>query len=69
MVPVLEQNATYHWTHDPGTRMIYLGYNWSGNGYWHQFALVGDPSRQVWCEVRPAQLPLIERSKPQEPMP
>ena len=21
-------------------RLVYLGRNWSGNGYWHQFALV-----------------------------
>jgi hypothetical protein len=43
-------------------RLIYLGHNWSGNGYWHQFAKVETPNK-VWCEVRDSELCLIELTK------
>ena len=30
--------------------LVYLGRNFSGNGYWNQFARVESPN-VVWCEV------------------
>lgn len=40
-------------------RLIYLGRNWSGNGYWNQFAEVSAPD-VVWCEVLDADLHMLE---------
>ena len=40
-------------------QLIYLGNNWSGNGYWHQFAKVDDPGK-VWAEIQTSELDLIE---------
>jgi hypothetical protein len=40
-------------------RLVYLGYNWSGNGCWHQFALVDEP-RKVWAELLNSDLPMVE---------
>lgn len=42
-------------------RLVYLGRNWSGNGYWHQFALVDKPE-EVWCEVLDSDLDMIEET-------
>lgn len=47
----------YNWRYQP-ERLVYLGYNWSGNGYWHQFSLVSDPS-VVWSEVTDYELEYI----------
>lgn len=52
----------YNWINQPD-RLIYLGHNWSGNGYWHQFKKIDD-SRPVWCEITDAELPMIEETKP-----
>ena len=38
----------YNWFAAP-ERLVYLGYNWSSNGYWYQFALVESPT-EVWAE-------------------
>jgi len=43
-------------------RLIYLGHNFSGNGYWHQFAL-DDGKGKVWCELLTSDLHLIEATK------
>lgn len=43
-------------------RLVYLGYNFSGNGYWHQFALVDNPTK-VWCEVQGYELDSFEETK------
>lgn len=51
----------YNWRNQP-ERLIYLGCNWSGNGYWHQFAKVESP-RVVWCEVLDTELHMIEPTK------
>jgi hypothetical protein len=40
-------------------RLVYMGNNWSSNGYWHQFALVEDPET-VWCELLDSDLKMIE---------
>ena len=42
-------------------RLIYIGNNWSGNGYWHQFEKVDEPD-VVWCEILNTELHLIERT-------
>lgn len=48
----------YNWKNQQ-ERLVYLGHNWSGNGYWHQFALVSDPDK-VWCEVLTKDLHMLE---------
>lgn len=50
----------YNWRNQP-ERLVYLGCNWSGNGYWHQFALVDEPD-VAWCEVLDADLARFEES-------
>lgn len=52
----------YNWKGQP-ERLSYLGYNWAGNGYWHQFEKVDEPGI-VWCEVRPADLAHFEETTP-----
>lgn len=52
----------YNWKHQK-ERLIYLGHNFSGNGRWHQFCLVGDKSRKVWCEVPTSDLCMFEEIK------
>ena len=51
----------YNWINQP-ERLVYLGNNWSGNGYWHQFAKIESPLI-VWCEVLDADLTMIEETK------
>lgn len=46
-------------------RLVYLGYNWSGNGHWHQFALVDKPD-EVWCEALTEDLKHFEMSEKHE---
>lgn len=58
--PQMTVGGQYNWRHQP-ERLIYLGYNWSGNGYWHQFAIVGRPS-VIWCEVQTNELDRFEAS-------
>lgn len=43
-------------------RLIYLGHNLSGNGYWHQFAKV-DNVEVVWAEMLDSDLNMIEETK------
>ena len=50
----------YNWRSQP-ERLIYLGRNWSGNGYWHQFARVGEPE-VVWCEVTGGDISRLEET-------
>lgn len=52
----------YNWKNQP-ERLVYLGRNWSGNGYWHQFEKVDEPGT-VWCEVLDADLRMIEETQP-----
>lgn len=51
----------YNWIGQP-ERLVYLGHNWSGNGYWHQFAKVDAPNK-VWCEVQTSDLERFEETK------
>jgi hypothetical protein len=43
-------------------RLVYLGENWSGNGYWHQFEKVNEPNI-IWSEMQNSDLCMIERTK------
>ena len=52
----------YNWRNQP-ERLIYLGRNWSGNGFWHQFALIDKPN-EVWSEILDADLQSIEETAP-----
>ena len=51
----------YNWIGQP-ERLVYLGHNFSGNGYWHQFAKIESP-HVVWCEVQSSQLEHFEETK------
>ena len=51
----------YNWKSQE-ERLIYLGENFSGNGYWHQFSRVESPEK-VWCEVLDSDLSLIEETR------
>lgn len=50
----------YNWKGQP-ERLVYLGDNLSGNGFWHQFAKVEAPT-VVWCEVKGYQLEQFEET-------
>ena len=60
-------SGRYNWKGQP-ERLVYLGHNWSGNGYWHQFEKVDEPG-VVWCEVLDDQLESFEETKPEAPEP
>lgn len=57
----MKLGGKYNWVNQP-ERLIYLGNNWSSNGYWHQFAKVESPEI-VWCEVLDEDLNGIEETK------
>lgn len=57
----MKVGGAYNWKGQPD-RLIYLGRNRSGNGYWHQFKKIGD-ERPVWCEVLDPDLPILEETK------
>lgn len=61
--PFPQIGGRYNWKHQP-ERLVYLGYNWSGNGRWHQFAKVDEPNK-VWCEVTTDQLAMFEATPPE----
>ena len=42
-------------------RLVYIGRNWSGNGFLNQFAKVEYPEI-VWCELLDSDLHMIEES-------
>jgi len=39
-------------------KLHYIGYNFSGNGYWHQFEKNGE--QDVWCELLDSDLHLLK---------
>ena len=53
--------AKYNWKNQP-ERLIYVGYNWSGNGKWHQFEKVDSPG-VVWCELLDSDLSMMEETE------
>ena len=57
------KGGRYNWKYgDTDKELIYIGHNWSGNGYWHQFVLVDKPMT-VWCEVQSHELHMLEETK------
>ena len=58
---MLVKGKKYNWI-GQAERLVYLGENWSGNGYWHQFAKVDNPNT-VWCECLDSDLTCIEETK------
>lgn len=56
----MKRGGRYNWRGQP-ERLIYLGRNWSGNGWWNQFKKIGDP-REVWCEVVDSDLNMLEET-------
>jgi hypothetical protein len=61
-----EIGGCYNWKGQQ-ERLIYIGYNFSGNGHWHQFAKVEAPEK-VWCEVLPKDLSSFEATPPAAPV-
>ncbi|WP_339898227.1 hypothetical protein [uncultured Gilvimarinus sp.] len=62
------KGGKYNWQNQP-ERLVYLGYNFSGNGYWHQFAKVESPD-VIWCEVLTSDLHMLEETQDDsEPQP
>lgn len=53
----LVRGGEYKFKNQP-ERLKYIGKNWSGNGYWHQFEKVG--KQGVWCELLDSDLHMIE---------
>ena len=49
---------TYKFKYSPEI-LIYIGKNFSGNGYWHQFEKA-DNRGVVWCELLDHDLKMIE---------
>lgn len=43
-------------------KLVYRGYNWSGNGFWHQFELEEKPGA-VWAEITASDTHMIEERK------
>ena len=58
----MKRGGLYNWRNQPD-RLVYLGRNWSGNGWWNQFKKIGDP-REVWCEVLDGDLHMLEETLP-----
>lgn len=56
----LKVGGRYNWKGQP-ERLVYMGYNWSGDGYWHQFRKVDGVT--VWCEVKDSDLSRFEETK------
>lgn len=58
MAKNLNVGGEYNFRDQP-ERLVYLGHNLSGNGYWHQFAKVDSPGK-VWAEMLDSDLHMIE---------
>ena len=56
----LEIGKEYNWKDKP-VSLIYLGYNFNGETYLHQFALTSAPNI-AWCECNGAELSGIEET-------
>lgn len=54
---------SYNWKCDDNIELIYIGYNFSGNGYWHQFKRADNIDGPIWCEVKTDDLDLMEEYK------
>jgi hypothetical protein len=60
---ILVRGGEYNFKNQP-ERLKYIGKNWSGNGFWHQFEKIG--IQGVWCEITDAELHMIEESRQKE---
>lgn len=60
--PEMKVGDKWNWKGQP-EQLVYLGHNFSGNGYWHQFALTDKPDA-VWCEVLTDDLQMLEATQP-----
>lgn len=58
---IMKIGGKYNWKDQP-ERLVYLGDNFSGNGYWHQFAKVESPE-VVWGEVKGCDLCMFEETR------
>ena len=58
----LKIGGRYNWRNQE-ERLVYMGNNFSGNGYWHQFSLVDHPGK-VWCEVKEDSLQYFDEADP-----
>lgn len=54
----------YNWKNQ-AERLVYLGYNFSGDGFWHQFAKVESPD-EVWCEVLEVDINMLEETQEED---
>jgi hypothetical protein len=54
----MKLHHTYRFKGTP-EHLVYIGRNWSGNGFWHQFELA-EKRGVVWCEILDSDLNLIE---------
>ena len=59
-VSAMEKGKKYNWKNQP-ERLVFIGRNWSGNGYWNQFEKVDKPG-EVWCEVLDCDLHMLEET-------
>ena len=57
----LKINGKYNFIGQP-EKLVFIGNNWSGNGYWNQFALI-DKQNIVWSEINDSDLQFIEVTK------
>ena len=57
----LVKGRHYRWKSDAVNTMVYMGFNWSGNGYWHQFERISQPG-VIWCEITSRELEMIEET-------
>lgn len=58
----MKMYGRYNWRGQP-ERLVYIGRNWSGNGFWNQFEKLGQPG-VVWCEVLDSDLRMLEATPP-----
>ena len=54
-------HESYNFTNQ-SERLKYVGHNLSGNGYWHQFEKIDEPT-VVWSELQCSDLWMIEKTK------
>jgi hypothetical protein len=59
---VIGEDYNFKHSTDPYKVLVYLGFNLSGNGYWHQFA--DKETGEVWAEILDSDLKLIEKYVP-----
>lgn len=56
----IKVGGLYNWKGQE-ERLKYIGHNWCGDGFWHQFELITAPGK-VWCEVQDDNLVAFEET-------